>query len=158
MSSQADTTGGPATLWVTAGGYKNFPFEMALGDYVTTSSPLLVGEPPMVLDRQFAGGQVPHAIAPFKTQVYQSNEEVAAEEIRRSELYFISHVSELVAKFEDRFVAIIDNHVVDSDTTIDRLMERVYKRFGYRPILMRKVHREIDRPSRLPSPKGIRSQ
>lgn len=156
LESKSTETGRKPVYSVTAGGYRDLPLTMSLGEYVTTTSPLLVYEPVPVLERHFAGGLVPAlTIPPSQTEGQEQSEE-AGHDLRLAELYFNTHLPELSARFEGQFVAIIDYRVVDNDPNLDRLMERVYKRFGYRPILMRRVQKGTERPSRLPSTKQAR--
>ena len=157
LEFKSTETGQKPVYSVTAGGYRDLPLTMSLGEYVTTASPTLVYEPVPVLERNFAGGLIPAPmISPSQTKGQEQSEE-AVHGLRLAELYFNTHLPELSAKFEGQFVAIINYMVVDNDPNLDRLMERVYKRFGYRPILMRRVQKGgTDRPSRLPSTKQAR--
>lgn len=56
----------------------------------------------------------------------------------------------------DRYVAIINGNVADSDTDKSVLVERVYTKFGYIPLYIGKVTNEQKRYRRLPSPRRIR--
>jgi hypothetical protein len=156
LESKSSETGRRPVYSVTAGGYRDLPLTMSLGEYVTITSPLLVYKPVPVLERHFAGGLVPAlAISPSYTEGQEQSEE-AGHALRLAELYFSTHLPELSDRFEGQFVAIIDFMVVDNDPNLDTLMERVYRKFGYRPILMRQVQKGTDRPSRLPSTKQAR--
>ena len=152
----SNETGRKPVYSVTAGGYRGLPLTMSLGEYATTTSPMLVNAPVPVLERNFAGGLIPAPmISPSQTKGQEQSEE-AVRDLRLAELYFNTHLPELSDKFEGQFVAIINYMVVDNDPNLDRLMERVYKQFGYRPILMRRVQNGTDRLSRLPSTKQAR--
>ena len=156
FETKSTETGQKPVYSVTTGGYRDIPLTMSLGEYVTTTSPLRSYELVPVLERHFAGGLIPGlTILPSQRKGQEQSEE-AVRDLRLAELYFNMHLPELSAKFEGQFVAIIDYRVVDNDPNLDRLMERVYKRFGYRPILMRRVQKGTDRPSRLPSTKQAR--
>jgi hypothetical protein len=159
ISNENNTAANQQEFRITASGFEHVPLGMALGDYVTTSSPVFIEEPPMVLDRYFTGGQVPPIINKrIDFSITQSIDEESKQKLRQSELYFISHIADLISKYEGKFVAIVDNNVIDSDNNIDSLMVRVYTNFGYRPILMRRVSRDIARSSRLPAPKSARAR
>jgi hypothetical protein len=147
---------GPDEFRITAGGFDCVPFVMALGEYVTTNSPFLVEEPPVVFNRYFTGGQIPFMLTPLNIQISQPSVEEPSQELRQSELYYISHISELVDKYNGNFIAIMENRVLDSDISLDLLMTRVYNNYGYRPILMRRVTREVQRHNRMPTPRLAR--
>ncbi len=149
-------TGQKPAYSVTAGGYRGLPLTMSLGANVTTTSPLPVCRPIPVLERYFTGGLIPAPMGfPPQTKGQEQGEE-AVRDLRLAELYFNTHLPELSAKYEGQFVAIINYLVVDNDPNLDSLMERVYRQFGYRPILMRRVQKGTDRLSRLPSTKQVR--
>ena len=156
IKSEQPTTGSPPVYSVTAGGYRGLPLTMALGDYVTTSSPLLIYDPPPLLERHFAGGEIRGYPFSYHTEGHYQDDEAVRQTIRLAELFFATHLPELLAKYEGQFVAILNNRVIDNDPNLDPLMERVYRRFGYRPILMRRVQRKAARPSRPPSPRRAR--
>lgn len=146
-------TGGSPTYGVTAGGYRGIPFTMALGEYVTTSSPLLLELPVPVLDRLSAGASLPAPPMGYGAREETEGDDDAGRSLRVMELFFQTHITELLARYEGRFVAMLDNRVIDHDANMDSLMDRVYREFGYRPILIRLVQRKVDRPSRIPSPR-----
>ena len=50
--------------------------------------------------------------------------------------YLSNHWQELLEQFKEKYVAVWDNEVIDSDEDLGRLAERVYARMGYRPIFM----------------------
>jgi hypothetical protein len=153
LNNQSPTAAVTEKFRITAGGYDCMPFNMSLGDYVTTNSPVIVEEHPTVGERHFAGGQINPLIPQFVLQNPIDLDE-SNSKLKQSELYYTTHLYELVAKYNGKFVAIIDNHVVDSDPNLDLLMQRVYETFGYRPILMRRVTKEMERTGRLPTPRS----
>ena len=63
--------------------------------------------------------------------------------------------SELLKTHKGRFVAVLNNQVIDTDAEIGALARRVYARFGYRPIYMQKVT-EQPRVARIFSPRVVR--
>lgn len=156
MNGENGTTGTRTSFSITAGGYQGLPLTMALGQFVTTSSPLLVELPSPVLDRAFAGGHIPLPVIPSKPSEFADTDETATQEIRQQERFFFSHLTDLLEKYEGKFVAILEGRVVDDNSNLDHLIERVYKKFGYRPILVRKVEKNVGRPYRSPLPRRLR--
>ncbi|GFP43604.1 hypothetical protein HKBW3C_02734, partial [Candidatus Hakubella thermalkaliphila] len=53
--------------------------------------------------------------------------------------------------YDNKYVAILDNKIVDSDEDFSSLAKRVYAKFGYRAIYMPKVTRE-EEVIHIPSP------
>ena len=69
--------------------------------------------------------------------------------------FFEQHREELLTDYEGKFIAIIDNSVVDSDVDGVALAMRVYEKHGYKAMYMPKVERE-PRTFRLPSPRLLK--
>ena len=65
--------------------------------------------------------------------------------------FFEQHREALLQEYEDRFIAIIDDKVVDSDVDRIALAHRVYEKHGYKAIYMPKVER-TPRVVRIPTP------
>lgn len=61
-----------------------------------------------------------------------------ADPLERDISWYKEHRAELSRPFGDKYVAIIDQQVVDSDAEFGPLAERVFARFGVRPIFMPK--------------------
>lgn len=66
--------------------------------------------------------------------------------------FFEHNKADILSKYRDRYVAILGNKILDSDESFDRLAERVYDKFGYRPVYMPRVVAESPIVY-LPSPK-----
>lgn len=66
--------------------------------------------------------------------------------------YFQENKAQILEKYRDNFIAILDNTVVDHDREFSELAKRVYEKFGYQTIYMPFVESE---PSvlRIPSPR-----
>ncbi len=56
--------------------------------------------------------------------------------------YYKEHLSEFLAKYKGKYVAIINKDVVDCDVSFHDLATRVYAKYGYKDILMPKVEPE----------------
>jgi len=65
--------------------------------------------------------------------------------------FFEQHREELLQKHEGRFIAIVDDKVVDSDVDRIALAHRIYEKHGYKAIYMPKVER-TPRVVRIPTP------
>ncbi|MBI5144056.1 MAG: hypothetical protein HZA30_03190 [Candidatus Omnitrophica bacterium] len=50
--------------------------------------------------------------------------------------YYEENRETLLKKYRDKFIAIFNNEVVDSDKNFSKLASRVYKKFGYQTIYM----------------------
>lgn len=87
------------------------------------------------------------ATEPMQTQHRQ--ERAVFEEERN---YFDQHKAALLRDFSGKYIAIVDERVVDSDPDSGQLAIRVYKRFGYKAIYMPYVC-EKPRVLRIPSPR-----
>ncbi len=53
--------------------------------------------------------------------------------------WYAAHRKELLSEYGGSYVAILNGKVVDSDQDFSPLAERVYKKYGYRDILMPRV-------------------
>lgn len=69
--------------------------------------------------------------------------------------YFEEQKASLLQQFGGKYIAIIDNKVVDSDLDFGQLATRVYRQFGYKAIYMPFVC-EKPRVLRIPSPRIVR--
>ncbi|MBT9167243.1 MAG: hypothetical protein DDT19_00568 [Syntrophomonadaceae bacterium] len=72
-------------------------------------------------------------------------------DFRQAQEYFAQNKEEIVADYDNKYVAILDNKIVDSDEDFSSLAKRVYAKFGYRAIYMPKVTRE-EEVIHIPSP------
>ncbi|WXG39452.1 MAG: DUF5678 domain-containing protein [Candidatus Freyarchaeum deiterrae] len=59
----------------------------------------------------------------------------------------------LLNKYKGKYVAILNEKVIDSDEDKIRLAKRVYTKYGYLPIYMDKVNGK--KPARLPAPRRL---
>jgi hypothetical protein len=57
--------------------------------------------------------------------------------------------------YSNKFVAIINGKIADSDSDRSALVERVYSRFGYIPLYIGQVTTTQKRYRRLPSPRRV---
>lgn len=64
------------------------------------------------------------------------------QEFERSMEFYKENFQDLLASYEGRFVAIVDEKVVDSDVEFSALAKRVYGKFTYRDIFMPRVERQ----------------
>ena len=60
----------------------------------------------------------------------------------RARTFFKSNHSKLLAKYEGKYIAILNTEVIDADDDFSLLAERVYRRHGYKDIYMPKVERK----------------
>lgn len=64
--------------------------------------------------------------------------------------YYRENKEEIVAKYLGNYIAIVNNSVVDFDADFSKLAERVYGKYGYRPIFM-PFAQTIDVPTLIPT-------
>lgn len=69
--------------------------------------------------------------------------------------WYDANRTRLLRRYENEFVAIAGRKVIDHDRDFERLAERVFRRFGVRPIFMPRVRRGEDR-ARIRSPRVVR--
>ena len=74
-----------------------------------------------------------------------------SEEFEEAVKFFNANKERLVKDYKNKFIAIVDNEVVDFDEDFSGLAERVYKKYGYRSIYMPKVTREPE-VAHIPTP------
>jgi dCTP deaminase len=79
--------------------------------------------------------------------------DLLGEEFNRAVDYYQSHRQELLARFESKYVAIINEEVVDFDDDWRRLSERTYRKYGNMPLFMPFVSAEPEKPKYLGGPK-----
>ncbi len=77
-----------------------------------------------------------------------SDEEI----IKAEKKIFDSKKEQLLEKYEDKYVAMINGEVVDSDKEFSDLAKRVYETHGYKAIFMSRVTRH-EKVHRIPSVK-----
>jgi dUTPase len=77
---------------------------------------------------------------------------VLGEDFHRALEYYESHRQQLLTRFEGKYVAIINDEVVDFDEDWRRLSERTYRKYGNRPLFMPLVSAERERPKNLGGP------
>jgi cell division protein FtsA len=63
-------------------------------------------------------------------------------EFQKARAFFESNHNKLVAKYEGKYIAILNREVIDADDDFSLLAERVYSRYGYKDIYMPKVERK----------------
>ena len=124
-------------------------YSLSLNKTELTQGPLILeheGEPiaavvPIAEYREFEAWRERHISPPLSPD----------DEWERARQAFERMRSELVKTHKGRFVAILNNQVVDTDSEIGTLARRVYAKFGYRSIYMQKVT-EQPRVARIFSP------
>jgi cyclopropane fatty-acyl-phospholipid synthase-like methyltransferase len=90
-----------------------------------------------------------------KTEELEAERELPADDKTILELgkkYFEANKKGLLKKYQNKYIAILNNKVVGSDKDFSRLAERVYKKFGYQTIYMPFVS-EQKRTVKIPSPR-----
>ena len=65
--------------------------------------------------------------------------------------FFNANRETFVKEYENKFIAIMNDRVVDSDDDFSALAERVYEKYGYRSIYMPKVTKEAE-VAHMPTP------
>jgi len=63
-------------------------------------------------------------------------------EFRGAKIFFEANRQKLLANYEGKYIAILNEEVVDADDDFSTLAERVYSRYGYKDIYMPKVERK----------------
>lgn len=66
--------------------------------------------------------------------------------------YFEANKKDLLKKYQNKYIAILNDKVIGSDKDFSKLAERVYKKFGYQTIYMPFVSRQ-EKIVRIPSPR-----
>jgi hypothetical protein len=66
--------------------------------------------------------------------------------------YFEANKKDLLKKYQNKYIAILNNKVVGSDKYFSKLAERIYKKYGYQTIYMPFVS-EQKRIVKIPSPR-----
>jgi len=64
--------------------------------------------------------------------------------------------SQLLPRYEGKYVAVLNGQVVDSDTDERALVQRVYQKFGYQPLYVQLVTLGSLPVYRLMSPQVVR--
>ena len=77
------------------------------------------------------------------------------EAFERAREYYRENSDKILAEFEDKYIAIIEDEVVDSDEDFSELAERVYGTYGYHVIYMPFVTKN-PKPLWVRSPRIIR--
>ena len=77
-------------------------------------------------------------------------------QFNESRSFYKANLEALLRQYEGKYVAILDQRVIDSDVDFSRLAERVFKCVGYRDIYMPKVQRKAKVVS-IPSPQRVSS-
>jgi hypothetical protein len=78
-----------------------------------------------------------------------------ASELRDAMRWYEENRSRLLSRYRGRYVAILERKVVDHDRAFEPLAERVFARWGVRPIFMPRVQ-EGERLARIRSPRVAR--
>ena len=105
----------------------------------------------------FPGLVMPLIEDPFrkKTGELEAEKEIPADDktiIESGKKYFEANKKELLTKYEDKYIAILNNKIVGSDKDFSKLAERIYKKFGYQTIYIPFVS-EQKRIVKIPSPR-----
>jgi len=126
------------------------------GPWEVSSEPSLVHEP----SEQRLFGMVPSqdlsAGSQFSTHLSASqaqDRDSLGEDFDRAVRYYQSHQTELIARFEGKYLAIIREEIVDSDSDWRRLSKRTYNKYGNKPMFMPFVSAEPEKPKYLGGPK-----
>lgn len=77
--------------------------------------------------------------------------------VDREKNVFLKIKSKLLSNevYANKFVAVVDGEIVDSDIDRSALVERIYSRFGYIPFYVGQVTTTQKKPRRLPSPRRV---
>jgi hypothetical protein len=81
-------------------------------------------------------------------------EELPAD-LQAEKAWYEAHQKDLAGRYRGQYVAIVDQRVVDHDKAFGPLANRVFARFGVRPIFMPRCL-DGDRVANLPSPRIAR--
>jgi hypothetical protein len=71
---------------------------------------------------------------------------------KKAQAFFQEHRESLLTEYEGKYIAIIDNRVIDVDADFSALADRVYAQYGYGAIYMPRVTREQEMFS-IPTPR-----
>lgn len=68
------------------------------------------------------------------------------EKIKSEKLAFSNKKQELMndPNYKEKYVAVLDGNIIDSDLDFKELTNRVYKEHGYVPILIEKIEEEVE--------------
>lgn len=77
------------------------------------------------------------------------------EAFQREKSYVRRNRERLIEEFEGRFIAVMGDSLVDNDEDFSALAERVFSKFGYKPIFMPLIRRD-GRVYRIPGPRTQR--
>lgn len=72
-----------------------------------------------------------------KTEVLEAEKEIPADDktiLGLGKKYFETNKKDLLKKYQNKYIAILNNKVVGSDKDFSNLAGRVYKKFGYQTI------------------------
>jgi hypothetical protein len=67
---------------------------------------------------------------------------LSLENFKKAQAFFQEHHKRLLKEYEGKYIAILQDQVVDADENFSALAERVYTRYGYGPIYMPRVERK----------------
>lgn len=90
-----------------------------------------------------------------KTEELEAKREILLDDKTILELgkkYFEANKKDLLKRYKNKYIAILNNKVVGSDKDFSRLAERIYKKFGYQTIYIPFVS-EQKRIVKIPSPR-----
>ena len=90
-----------------------------------------------------------------KTEELEAEKEAPADDKTILELgkkYFEANKKNLLKKYQNKYIAILNDKIVGSDKDFSKLAERVYKKFGYQTIYMPFVSTQ-KRIVKIPSPR-----
>jgi len=90
-----------------------------------------------------------------KTEELEAEREIPADDktvIELGKKYFQANKKNLLEKYQNKYIAILNNKVVGFDKDFSKLADRVYKKFGYQTIYMPFVS-EQKRIVKIPSPR-----
>lgn len=84
--------------------------------------------------------------------VQKENKAEDAKVLELGKRYFEANKKDLLKKYQNKYIAILNDKVVGSDKDFSKLAERIYKKFGYQTIYMPFVS-EQKRIVKIPSPR-----
>lgn len=90
-----------------------------------------------------------------KTEELEAEREIPADDktiLGLGKKYFEANKKDLLKKYQNKYIAILNNRVMGSDKDFSKLAGRVYKKFGYQTIYMPLVS-EQKKIVKIPSPR-----
>lgn len=83
------------------------------------------------------------SVVPEGDRLYEEKSDENIRDFEEAKSFFRRNKKKILSKYQDKYIAILKNRVIDSDEDFGRLAKRVYNKLGYRPIYMPKVVDEM---------------